>query len=181
MNQFLAVNNARFAGVTTVKPAVFRAPILVAGPVIEVGPPPPASLPLVSSRNGNLFQDRNDPNLHWYLSDFNLADDVDPGFGFVASQSGQDLNGNPFNKARLTLRLHKSQPDDVVKFCQANPDAKLQEITLAEMSAKVTTFYTDDTGQQQQKTFAATIGDVGDGEFLLTVDPILAQDRKSVV
>jgi len=64
--------------------------ILIAEPVIKVGPPPPPpppSLPLVSSRNGNLFQGRNDPNLHWYLPDFNLAADVDPGFAFVASQS----------------------------------------------------------------------------------------------
>jgi len=139
-------------------------------------PPKPASLPLVSSQTGNLFLDRNDANLHWYLPDFNLTDDVDPGFAFAASQSGQDLKGNPFNKARLTLRLHKSQPDDVVKFSQANADATLQEITLAEMSAKLTTSYTDDTGQQQQKTFAATIDDVGSGDFLLTVDPILSQD-----
>ena len=107
----------------------------MAEPVIQVSPPLPASLPLVSSRNGNLFQDRNDPNLHWYLPDFNLAEDVDPGFGFVASQSGQDASGNPFNRARLTLRLRKFQPDDVVSFSQANPSAKLQEIPLGEMSA----------------------------------------------
>ena len=140
-------------------------------------PPKPANLPLVSSRTGNLFLDRNDANLHWYLPDFSLADDVDPGFAFVASQSGQSMGGNPFNKARLTLRLHKSQPDDVVQFAQSNPDAKLQEISLAEMSANLSTSYTDDkTGQEQQKTFAATIADTGNGEFLLTVDPILAQD-----
>jgi len=176
VNEFLAKNNIRWAGPTAVKPVTDRGPILVAWPVIDISPPLAASLPLVSSRNGNLFADRNDPNLHWYLPDFNLADDVDGGFAFVASQSGQDLKGNPFNKARLTLRLHKSQPDDVAKFSGANPDAKLREITLGEMSAKVTTSYTDDTGQQQQKTFAATIEDVGNGDFLLTVDPILAED-----
>jgi hypothetical protein len=140
-------------------------------------PPKPASLPLVSSRNGNLFQDRNDPNLHWYLPDFNLAGDLDPGFAFVASQSGQSEGGSPFNKARLTLRLHKSQPDDVVQFAQSNPDAKLQEIILAEMSANLSTSYTDDkTGQEQQKTFAATIEDLGNGDFRLTVDPLLGPD-----
>jgi hypothetical protein len=176
VNQFLAKNNIRWAGPTAVKPVTDRGSIVVAWPVIDISPPLPASLPLVSSRNGNLFQDRNDPNLHWYLPDFNLADDVDGGFAFVASQSGQDLKGNPFNKARLTLRLHKSQPDDVAKFSGANPDAKLREITLVEMSPKVTTSYTDDTGQQQQKTFAATIEDVGNGDFLFTVDPILAED-----
>ena len=176
MNQFLAKNNIRWAGPTAVKPVADRGSILVAWTVIDISPPLPASLPLVSSRNGNLFQDRNDPNLHWYLPDFNLADDVDGGFAFVASQSGQDLKGNPFNKARLTLRLHKSQPDDVAKFSGANPDAKLREITLGEVSPKVTTSYTDDTGQQQQKTIAATIEDVGNGDFMFTVDPILAED-----
>ena len=138
-------------------------------------PPKPASLPVVSSRTGSLFQDRNDPNLHWYLPDFNLAEDVDPGFGFVASQSGQDANGNPFNKARLTLRLHRCQPDDVVNFSQANPSAKLQEIPLAEMSAVLTSFYTDEAGQQQQRTRVATIQDMGDGCFLLAFD-LLAQE-----
>src|SRR5438034_6912274 len=98
-------------------------------------PPKPASLPLVSSRTGNLFLDRNDANLHWYLPDFNLATDVDPGFAFVASQSGQDGSGNPFNTARLSLHLHKAQPDDVATFAQANPGAKLQEIPVSEMSA----------------------------------------------
>jgi hypothetical protein len=148
--------------------------------VIKVAPPPPpppASLPLVSSRNGNLFQDRNYSNLHWYLPDFNLAGDVDPSFAFAASQSGQSEGGSPFNKARLTLRMHKSEPDDVAQFRQSNPGAKLQEISLAEMSANLSTSYTDDkTGQEQQKTFAATIEDLGNGDFRLTVDPLLGPD-----
>jgi hypothetical protein len=155
-------------------------PILIAEPVIKVGPPPPpppASLPLVSSRNGNLFQDRNYSNLHWYLPDFNLAGDVDPSFAFAASQSGQSEGGSPFNKARLTLRMHKSEPDDVAQFRESNPGAKLQEISLAEMSANLSTSYTDDkTGQEQQKTFAATIEDLGNGDFRLTVDPLLGPD-----
>src|SRR5204863_2641126 len=141
-NQFLAINTVRIAGAAPVRP-VAASPLILNRAilvnfntrVIATGPPPPASLPLVSSQNGNLFLDRNDANLHWYLPDFNLATDVDPGFAFTASRSGQDSNGNPFNKARLALRLRKFQPDDVVQFSQANPDAKLQEITLAEISA----------------------------------------------
>ncbi|HEY4257940.1 MAG TPA: hypothetical protein VGM66_12060 [Candidatus Udaeobacter sp.] len=118
--------------------------------------------------------DRNDTNVHWYLPDFRLADDVDAGFAFAASQSAQSEGGSPFNRARLTLRLDKFQPDDVVQFAQSNPDAKLQEISLAEMSAQLITSYKDEaTGQEQQKTFAATIEDKGNGDFLLTVDPLL--------
>jgi hypothetical protein len=176
VNQVLAANTARFAGVTAIRTGgiIWRPPIVVDGPVTQVPPPLPASLPLTSTRNGNLFQDRNDANLHWYLPDFRLADDVDAGFAFVASQSGQSQGGSPFNKARFTLHLRKFQPDDVAQFAQSNPDAKLQEISLAEMSAQLSTSYKDETtGQEQQKTFAATIEDKGNGDFLLTVDPLL--------
>ena len=137
-------------------------------------PVKPASLPLVNSRSGNLFVDRNAADLHWYLPEFTLAEDVDPRFAFLAMQSGQDAEGNPFNKATVTLRMHKSQPDDVVKFSQANPTAKLQEIPLAEMTAILYSFYADDAGQQQARPFKAGIQDEGDGNFLLTFDSILA-------
>ncbi|MGD0291757.1 MAG: hypothetical protein ABSC63_19220 [Candidatus Binataceae bacterium] len=137
MNQSLAVHTIRFAGATTVEhvavlPTGFNAATLANRELllrrelhlpIKIGPPPPASLPLVSSQTDNLFVDRNDANLHWYLPDLALAEDVDSGFSFVASQSGQDSKGNPFNTARLTLRVHKSQPDDVVKFSKANYSA----------------------------------------------------------
>jgi hypothetical protein len=185
MNQFLAPSTIRFAGATTVRPVAaspigFKSDDALANrdltfrrvieprPPIESGPPPPASLPLLSSQTGNLFVDRNDANLHWYLPDFILAGDVDSGFSFVASQSGQDSNGNPFNTARLTLRVHKSQPDDVAKVSQVDPAAKLQEIPLAELSATLTSFYTDDAGRQQQRTFSATIRGTGHGDFLVT-------------
>jgi hypothetical protein len=175
VNQVLAANTARFAGATTVKSPVIRAPILVARPVIEIGPPLPASLPLVSSRNGNLFQDRNDLNLHWYLPDFNLADDIDPGFTFVASQiDSPGPGGAPSYTARLTLRMHKSQPDDVVNFAKENTTAKLQEIPLAEISAILVSAYTDNKGQPQQSTVSGTLQDLGNGDQLLTFYPILA-------
>ena len=176
MNQFMAKNTVRFAGAATVKsvaasPIGFRnAGLAEQKPPVKTVPPPPVSLPLVSSQTGNLFVDRNDANLHWYLPDFTLAQDVDSGFSFVASQSGQDQNGNPFNTARLTLRVLKLQPDDVLKFSQANPAAKLQEVPLAEMSATLVSFYTDDAGQQQQRGFRATILDAGNRNFLLTFD-----------
>ena len=143
----------------------------------DPNPPPQkfASLPLTDSRSGSLFADRNDPNLHWYLPDFSLTDDVDPTFAFAASQSGQDGSGNPFNKAQLTLQMRKSKPADAVKLSQDNPAASVEEIPLAEMSAVLTSFYNDDAGQQQQRTFKALITDQGNGNFLLTFDSILGQ------
>ncbi len=51
----------------------------------------PASLPMASTRSGNLFADRNNPNLHWYLPQFAPAADVDPAFVFAASQTSQQI------------------------------------------------------------------------------------------
>src|SRR5262249_22709457 len=146
--QLLAASTVRIAGALPVRrldisPIFVKRDVFVDADlgrdrvlVIDPGPPLPASLPLVSSQQGNRFVDRNDPNLNWYLPDFNLADDVDAGFAFAASQSGKgDINGNPLNNARLTLRMHKSIPDDIAQFAQANPAAKLQEIPLADLSA----------------------------------------------
>jgi len=67
-----------------------------------------------------------------------------------------------------------TEPDDVVKFSQADPAQKLQEIPLAEMSVTLTSFYTDDANQTQQRTVAATtVQDMGNGDFLITFDSIL--------
>lgn len=177
MKQLMTDNTVRFAGASKVERVddsafvVFKPPIVFnPPPSLPPPPPPPESLPLMSSRVGNLFIDRNDAKLHWYLPDFALADDIDPGFAFTASQSGQDSDGHPFNAAKLTLRLHKSMPDDAVKFSQDNPSAKLQEIPLAEMSVLLTSFYTDDNGQELQRTFSASFMEVGDSFSQLIFD-----------
>jgi hypothetical protein len=132
---------------------------------------------LTDSRNGNLFLDRNHPDLHWYLPDFVLADDLDPSFAFVASQKGQQANGQPYNVARLTLRICKLKPTDVLQFAQANPSATLQEIPLADLTAVLSSFYMDQNGQQQQRTFnAVSLQDMGDSSFLLTFDNSILGD-----
>lgn len=138
-----------------------------------VSQPAPVSLPLVSSQVGNLFLDPNNAMLHWYLPDFALADDLDPSFAFAASQTGQDSSGNPFNKAQLTFRIQKFKPADVEQFAQSNPTATLQEIQLTDMSAALTSVYTDDLGQDRQRTFLATFQDAGGGAFELTFGTIL--------
>jgi hypothetical protein len=182
VNQVLGANTIRFGGASTVRnaegiPLMINRPQL---PPVKEAPPvlpkPPAvlsaSLPLVSSRAGNLFVDRNDSQLHWYLPDFALADDTDPAFTFAARQSGQDEDGNPYNVARLTLRLRKFQPNDVVQFAGANPGAVLQEIPLAELSAVLTSVYTDNN-QDRQRTFTAAIQDAGSDFSLLMFEGIL--------
>jgi hypothetical protein len=135
--------------------------------------PPPVSLPLLGSRTGSLFTDRADPTLHWYLGEFSLHDDIDRGFVFAASQSGQDESGNPFYTAQLSVTVHSSQPADVADYSKANPTATLREVPLAEMTATLTSFYTDDTGSLQQRDIVGTVQDIGGGDFVLTFRPIV--------
>ena len=196
MNRFLATSALRFGGATAIQPAAASVaalpPRAAADPAaarasmlatavdheallhvvfVPQVTPPPQSLPLAASRNGNLFVDRNDPNLHWYLPGFVLHEDPDTAFAFAARQSGQDSNGNPFSTATLSLRVSKRQPDDVAAFAKANPTATLREIPLAELSATLTSVYTDETGQEKQRAASVTLTDQGGGDFLLRTDP----------
>ncbi|PFH08504.1 hypothetical protein BCF11_0859 [Collimonas sp. PA-H2] len=197
MNQFMASSAVRFAGASAIRSEAVAASNSMppaaentAAKRIDVvantsnraallqmtvapSEPPPVSLPLLSSRTGNLFADRVDPTLHWYLAGFQLRDDIDPGFAFAASQSGQDEGGNPFYTAQLRLTMHKLQPSDVGDFSKANPAATLREIPLAEMTAILTSFYTDEEGQAKQRDVIGTVKDNGDGNLLLTFTPIM--------
>lgn len=165
-----------FAGPVAVHPVAPHG-ILIDHPIHFPFPPLPASLPLAGSKNGNLFVDRNDSNLHWYLPDFALADDVDPSFAFAASQQGQQANGQPFNTAKLTLRISKLRPVDATQFGQANPNAKLQEIPLPSLAAVLTSPYTDQNGQQQERTFSSSsFTDLGDGSFAISFDGSILGD-----
>jgi hypothetical protein len=103
----------------------------------------PPSLPVAASRNGSLFTDRFDSNLHWYLPDYALVDDVDPGFAFAVRQTGQQANGQPFLVARLSLRLKKLQPGQVAQFAKSNPHAVLREIPLENPTAVLSSAYID--------------------------------------
>lgn len=140
----------------------------VVAPALPVTP----DLPLLGSRNGNLFVG-NDAARHWYLPAFALQADVDPGFAFAATQTGQDAAGNPFYVASLKLRLSKSQPDDVAAFAKANPTAALEEIPLDSLRAVLSSAYTGSDGTEQWRTLEGSVGDLGNGEVLLTFAPIL--------
>ena len=140
--------------------------------VIEPSAPAAPNLPLLASRNGNVFAG-SDNARHWYLPAFALQADVDAGFTFAATQSGQDAAGNPFYTASLTLHLRKSQPDDVAAFAKANPAAALSEIPLDALRAVLSSAYTDNDGKVQWRTLEGTVGDLGGGDILLTFAPIL--------
>ncbi|HVR47273.1 MAG TPA: hypothetical protein VMT95_11660 [Candidatus Binatia bacterium] len=144
-------------------------------PILPILSPP--SLPVATSRNGSLFTDRDDSNLHWYLPDFAPAPDVDPLFAFAVSQTGQQANGQPFDVARLALRIVKQQPAQVTQFAQANPSAALREIPLENLAAVLSSTYSDQNGNAQQRTFtASTFHDQGDGSFLLVFDGSILGD-----
>ncbi len=144
-------------------------------PIFVPFPRPPLllSLPMAASQAGNLFADRNDPNLHWYLPAVALADDPDPGFAFDASQAGQDAEGRPFYSAQLTLDITRSMPPDAVALHGTNPGASLREIPLAGLAATLSTFYADDGGVVRQRDIGGTMHDQGAGRLLLTFGPIL--------
>ncbi len=137
----------------------------------------PPSLPLATSRDGSLFIDRDDSNLHWYLPDFAPAPDVDPLFAFAVSQTGQQANGQPFDVAKLSLRIVKQEPAQVTQFAQANPSAALREIPLENLAAVLSSTYIDQNGNAQQRTFtASSFQDQGDGSFLLVFDGSILGD-----
>jgi hypothetical protein len=132
---------------------------------------PPPSLPVAASRDGNLFTDRFDSNLHWYLPEFALVADVDPGFAFAVRETGQQANGQPFLVARLSLRLGKRQPVQVTHFAQANPHAALREIPLENLVAVLSSAYMDENGNPQQHSFrSSSVQDQGDGTYLVVFD-----------
>ncbi len=142
----------------------------------------PASLPMAASRNGNLFSDRNDPNLHWYLPEFALAPDVDGSFAFAARQEKQQQDGSPWNVVRLSFGVVKSMPADAAQYAQANPGAKMQEIPLQNLAAVLTSTYTDSTGQQQTRPFpASSLSDNGDGSFGVVFDGSILGDAVAAV
>jgi hypothetical protein len=133
------------------------------------------NLPLESSRNGNVFNDRFNSQLSWFLPSYQLAPDIDASFAFAAS-GGQTagLDGNPYYQATITLTLAKVEPPDVTAYRTANPSQQLQEIPLTGLSVELTTTANDpQTGQAQQSVYTATVTANADGSLTLSFGPIV--------
>ncbi len=132
-------------------------------------------LPLANSRVGNLFNDRFNSGLKWYLPKYQLAADPDSFFGFTASQSGVDNSGKPFNKVMLTLGLQKSIPDDVMASKAANPQFQFREIGISNITSSLTTTFVDaDTGQNGQNQYTGKFVVTSTGDLQLTFDNIIS-------
>jgi hypothetical protein len=132
----------------------------------------PESLPLADSQTGNLFSDRTDNNLRWYLPAFALAPDPDPLFQFTARQEGVDSStGNPFNTAKLTLSLKKMMPADVAQFQSGNSGVKLREIPLTSTRVSLRTISKNPAnGQEQRMNYAGAISSAPNGDLNVTFD-----------
>jgi hypothetical protein len=132
------------------------------------------SLPLESTRNGNVFNDRFNAQLSWYLPGYDLAPDIDASFSFAASGGQTGADGNPYYEATITLTLAKVEPPDVTAYRAANPSMQLQEISLTGLSVDLTTTANDpQTGQPQQSVYAATVTTNADGSLTLSFGPIV--------
>ena len=131
------------------------------------------SLPLASTQVGNLFNDRFDTNLFWYLPSFTLADDPDAAFRFAATQTGTDANGNAFNRATLTLGLKKAVPSDVQLSQTQNPTATFREIPFTQFIATLNTTFKDANGVDQQNTYSGTVSSQADGSLQISFDAML--------
>ncbi|HCI79624.1 MAG TPA: hypothetical protein DHW02_08035 [Ktedonobacter sp.] len=131
------------------------------------------NLPLDSTRVGNLYKDRFDPNLFWYLPTFTLADDPDAAFRFAATQTGTDANGNAFNRATLVLSLKKAVPPDVQLSQAQNPSATFREIPFTQFTVTLSTTFKDANGVDQQNTYAGTMNSQTDGSLQVSFDTML--------
>src|SRR5258705_2625059 len=109
---------------TTIKQAVAFHPVIlntsvarkiftpiISIPVTFVNPP----IPDASTQSGNLFNDRFDKNIKWYLPTFNLLAGTDTGFSFIASTTSlPDDAGNPFYIANLKFTIRKEVPPNAM-------------------------------------------------------------------
>jgi hypothetical protein len=122
--------------------------------------------PLASTQNGNLFTDRSNTGVHWYVPGFALADEPDGLFAFAATKSGLDSQGNPLCSAKLAFALKKIIPPDVANFKTANPNVQLKEISLGGWSATISLAYRDDkTGTAQTLTVPGMAVPMADGHL----------------
>ena len=134
---------------------------------------PQQSLPLESTRSANVFHDRFNAQLSWYLPGYQLAADIDATFSFAAGGEKIDVNDNPYYTATITLTLTKVEPPDVTAYRAANPSVQLHEIPLTGLPVTLTTTANElHDGAAEQSPYTATVATdaSGEPEFVLRAD-----------
>ena len=130
-------------------------------------------IPLASTRNGNLFSDRFDTNLLWYLPTFSLLSEADTGFSFVATQSDLlDYEGNPFYVTNFKFTIHKETPNDAVTAKAGNTSINIKEIPLDTLQLTLILIYNDDRGIEAQTSYPGTIQATNNGNYEVHFDNI---------
>lgn len=148
--------------------AKFFTPISIL-PVTFINPP----IPVVSTKNGNLFNDRFDNNLLWYLPVFSLLPATDASFSFVATQSELlDSEGKPFYVANVKFTIHKEVPPDAVAAKAGNNAISVKEIPLDALQLTLLLAYNDEQGNEAHTTYTGTIQAVSDGNYEVHIDNI---------
>jgi hypothetical protein len=134
------------------------------------------NLPLAGTKSGNLFDDRFNTNIKWYLPAYVLMPDPDTFFNFNAIQPDDipDPSGNTFHTCTLTLSVKKSVPDDVQAFIAANSGLDIREIQLQNLNATLSTSSHDaNTGQVVHQQYMGKLEVTPNGDLHLTFENIL--------
>src|SRR5215469_14192276 len=158
----------------TVKPAVLFHPAVfntsvsrkVFTPIISIpinlNPP----IPDASTKNGNIFNDRFDKTVRWYLPTFNLVQGTDAAFSFTAKQTAlPNESGDPFYVVDLKFTVHKDIPADASAAKAADTSINLKEITLDSLQVTLLLAYTDAQGNEAHANYTGTIQATSDGNY----------------
>jgi hypothetical protein len=131
------------------------------------------SLPVLDTQNGNIFGDRYDQAVFWYLPALQPADPTSD-FSFAATVGPQvDSEGNPFDSATLSIPLTVADPPDVTAARQANPGSVYQLIPAVSYDVTLAVPYVDGEGNAQTSSVGGTVSVQSDGTLLAVFPGLL--------
>lgn len=131
------------------------------------------SLPILGTQNGNIFDDRYEQSVFWYLPALEPADPTSD-FSFAATVGPQvDSEGNPFDSATLSIPLTMADPPDVTAAMQANPGSVYQLIPALSYDVTLAVPYVDGEGNAQTSGVSGTVSAQSDGTLLAVFPGLL--------
>lgn len=131
-------------------------------------------MPDVSTKKGNVFSDRFDKNVLWYLPVFSLLPGTDAGFSFIAKQSVlPNQEGDPFYVADVRFTVHKDVPPDAMAAKAANAAIQLKEIMLQSLQVTLSIAFSDAQGKETSATYTGVLQASTDGNYEVHVSNIL--------
>ncbi|GAB4009037.1 hypothetical protein [Nocardioides ultimimeridianus] len=164
------LSNARFAEVA-LSPSVLSSLVPIA-----VTSDDGAGAPAADSRQGNVFVDGGDEQVHWYLPEWVLAPAPDASFGLAAVRGLPLADGTPYNSATVTFGIVKQVPDDVRAAIAASPGAAYDEIPLAGLAATLRLTVKDDAGNDVVRALPGTVAVDPEGASAKVAVPLSGPD-----